>query len=178
LEYYKKRPITALAWALGCFVAAFLERRDLMLEDRAQSALRDGRTLTVPDGRIFVYGGRTQGELVQFVINVRQRYPDMRIVGGYSPPFRKLSSHERDAIAAEINRAGADLVWVALGPRKEETSIADMRPRLNARELVRIDAAFDWHAGLRPMAPSWVRSVGLKGFYRAFNRLRRRRTCS
>src|SRR5919205_2541023 len=40
--------------------------------------------------RMFLYGGRNQGALLQLALNLRQRYPGTRIVRGYSPPFREL----------------------------------------------------------------------------------------
>ena len=36
--------------------------------------------------RMYLYGGRNQGALVQLALNLRQRYPGLKIVGGYSPP--------------------------------------------------------------------------------------------
>src|SRR5213592_2635468 len=52
---------------------------------------RSARTGT----RMYLYGGRNQGALVQLALNLRQRYPGVKIVGGYSPPFRALTDEER-----------------------------------------------------------------------------------
>ncbi len=54
--------------------------------------------------RFYLYGGRNQGALVQLALNLRQRYPGVKIVGGYSPPHRPLTLEEREAVAAEINQ--------------------------------------------------------------------------
>src|SRR5437588_7480390 len=70
--------------------------------------------------RFYLYGGRNQGALVQLALNLRQRYPGVRIVGGYSPPHRPLSLEEEDAVAQEINRTRADVVWVGIGVPKQE----------------------------------------------------------
>ena len=48
--------------------------------------------------RLYLYGGRNQGALVQLALNLRQRYPGVRIVGGYSPPHRPLTDEERAAV--------------------------------------------------------------------------------
>ena len=40
--------------------------------------------------RMYLYGGRNQGALVQLALNLRRRFPGLQIVGGYSPPFRDL----------------------------------------------------------------------------------------
>src|SRR5687768_2094274 len=46
--------------------------------------------------KMYLYGGRNQGALVELALRLRRRYPGLRIVGGYSPPFRALSDDERD----------------------------------------------------------------------------------
>ena len=69
--------------------------------------------------RMYLYGGRNQGALVELALRLRHRFPGLRIGGGYSPPFRTLTDAEEDAIAAEINRSGADVVWVGIGVPKQ-----------------------------------------------------------
>jgi N-acetylglucosaminyldiphosphoundecaprenol N-acetyl-beta-D-mannosaminyltransferase len=123
--------------------------------------------------RMFLYGGRNQGALVQLALNLRRRYPGVRIVGGYSPPFRALSDDEEDAIVDEINRSGADVVWVGIGVPKQEKWMARMRDRLDAPVLVGVGAAFDFHAGLVPQAPNWMQASGLEWAYRLSHEPRR-----
>ncbi len=123
--------------------------------------------------RMFLYGGRNQGALVQLVLNLRQRYPGLQIAGGYSPPFRPETEEERDAIAAEINASGADIVWVGTGQPKQEKWMADMRDRLDAPILAGVGAAFDFHAGLVPQAPPWMQTSGLEWTYRLAHEPRR-----
>lgn len=116
--------------------------------------------------RFYLYGGRNQGALVQLALNLRQRYPGVRIVGGYSPPHRPLTKEERAAIAAEINNTRADVVWVGIGVPKQEKWMAQMRERLEAPVLAGVGAAFDFHAGLVSQAPSWIQERGLEWAYR------------
>jgi N-acetylglucosaminyldiphosphoundecaprenol N-acetyl-beta-D-mannosaminyltransferase len=123
--------------------------------------------------RMFLYGGRNQGALVQLALNLRRRYPGIKIVGGYSPPFRELDGEERAAIAREINGSGADVVWVGIGQPKQEKWMADMREALDAPVLVGVGAAFDFHAGLVPQAPSWMQELGLEWAFRLAHEPRR-----
>ena len=123
--------------------------------------------------RFYLYGGRNQGALLQLTLNLRHRYPAVRIVGGYSPPHRPLSDEERDAVAEEINRTGADVVWVGIGVPKQEKWMAQMRPRLEAAVLVGVGAAFDFHAGLVSQAPGWLQRAGLEWAYRLAHEPRR-----
>ena len=41
--------------------------------------------------RVWLYGGRDQGHLVQLALRLRQDHPGIKIVGGYAPPFRPLT---------------------------------------------------------------------------------------
>ena len=56
-------------------------------------------------------------------------------------------------MAADIQRSGAEVVWVGIGVPKQEKWMAQMTPRLRAPVLVGVGAAFDFHAGLIPQAP-------------------------
>ncbi|MGZ4173166.1 MAG: WecB/TagA/CpsF family glycosyltransferase [Solirubrobacteraceae bacterium] len=123
--------------------------------------------------RFYLYGGRNQGALVQLALNLRQRHPGVRIVGGFSPPYRDLTEEERDAVAQDINHSGADVVWVGIGVPKQEKWMADMRSRLAAPVLVGVGAAFDFHAGLVPQAPAWMQDRGLEWSYRLAHEPRR-----
>ncbi len=150
-----------LVWAmnaLGHKVSSRVYGPDLM----ARYCERSARTGT----RMFLYGGRNQGALVQLALNLRTRYPGLKIVGGYSPPYRQLSAEEEAGVAREINRSGADVVWVGIGVPKQEKWMAAMRDRLDAPVLVGVGAAFDFHAGLVPQAPNWMQAVGMEWAYR------------
>jgi len=116
--------------------------------------------------RHYLYGGRDQSALFKLTLRLRQRFPGLRIVGGYSPPFRELSEAELDAIAADINRARPDVVWVGIGVPKQEKWMAAMRDRLDAPVLIGVGAAFDFHAGLVPQAPPWMQRNGLEWLFR------------
>ena len=123
--------------------------------------------------RFYLYGGRNQGALVQLALNLRQRYPGIKIVGGYSPPHRPLTDEERTAVVAEINDAKPDVVWVGIGVPKQEKWMAALRPLLDAPVLIGVGAAFDFHAGLVPQAPPWMQRAGLEWAYRLAHEPRR-----
>jgi N-acetylglucosaminyldiphosphoundecaprenol N-acetyl-beta-D-mannosaminyltransferase len=157
-----------LVWALRALGKRLPDRvygPELM--DRAFA--RGARTGT----RFYLYGGRTQGVLADLARAMRMRHPGVKIVGGYAPPFRPLSEAERAAVAADINRSGADVVWVGLGVPRQEKWMAEMRERLEAPVLIGVGAAFDFHAGLVPQAPRWLQRCGMEWAFRLLQEPRR-----
>jgi N-acetylglucosaminyldiphosphoundecaprenol N-acetyl-beta-D-mannosaminyltransferase len=146
-----------LVWALNLLGHRLGDRvygPDLM--DRACArAARTGR-------RMYLYGGRDQGALVQLARNLRLRHPGLQIVGGHVPPFRDLTRAEEAAIAGEIQRSGAEVVWVGIGVPRQEKWMARMTPRLRSQVLIGVGAAFDFHGGLIPQAPARLQRLGLE----------------
>ena len=150
-----------LVWALNALGHDLRDRvygPDLMDKACARAA-RTGQ-------RMYLYGGRTQGALVELTRRLRLRHPGLKIVGGHAPVFRPLSEAEETTIAAEINRAKPDVVWVGLGVPRQEKWMARMRPRLDAAVLVGVGAAFDFHAELVPQAPRRLQRAGLEWAFR------------
>jgi N-acetylglucosaminyldiphosphoundecaprenol N-acetyl-beta-D-mannosaminyltransferase len=128
---------------------------------------------SVTGRKAYLYGGKNQGALLQLALNLRQRYPGVKIVGGHAPPYRPLRDEERDTLVADINRSGADVVWVGIGVPKQEKWMAEMRNLLDVPVMVGVGAAFDFHAGLMPQAPSWMQASGLEWSYRLAKEPRR-----
>ena len=123
--------------------------------------------------RVWLYGGRDQGALVQLALNLRRKHPGIRIVGGYSPPFRSLTADEEDAIAEQINAAQPDVLWVGIGVPKQEKWMVRMRDRLDVPVMCAVGAAFDFHAGRVSQAPHWMQERGLEWTYRIAQEPRR-----
>jgi len=123
--------------------------------------------------RVWLYGGRDQGSLVQLALSMRRKHPGIKIVGGYSPPFRELSEEEEEALAAQINAHKPDVLWVGIGVPKQEKWMARMRERLDVPVMCAVGAAFDFHAGRISQAPGWMQDRGLEWTYRIAQEPRR-----
>ena len=95
-----------------------------------------------------------------------ERYPTVKIVGTYSPPFRELTPEEDGQIVEAINRASPDVLWVGLGLPKQEKWIFAHRDRVNARVVVAVGAAFKFVSGKVEPAPRWVSESGLEWLWR------------
>jgi len=157
-----------LVWALNLLGHSLSDRvygPDLM-ERACARAARSGL-------RFYLYGGRNPGALAQLSRNLRLRHPGLKIVGGYVPPFRDLTEAEEAAVMADIRRCAPDVIWVGIGVPKQEKWMAWMRSRLDVPVLIGVGAAFDFHAGLVPQAPSWMQRSGLEWLFRLGHEPRR-----
>ena len=123
--------------------------------------------------RVWLYGGRDQGHLVQLALRLRQDHPGIKIVGGYAPPFRPLTAEEEDALVAQINQSRPDVLWVGVGVPKQEKWMARIRDRLEVPVMAAVGAAFDFHAGRISQAPPWMQERGLEWTYRIAQEPRR-----
>ena len=150
-----------LVWAMNA-LGEHLPTRVYGPELMERACARAART----GARVYLYGGRTEGALVQLTLNLRRRHPGLKVVGGWSPPHRALTPGEQAWVAAEIDRVDPDLVFVGIGVPKQEKWMAAMRPQLAAPVLLGVGAAFDFHAGLVPQAPGWLQAAGLEWLYR------------
>jgi N-acetylglucosaminyldiphosphoundecaprenol N-acetyl-beta-D-mannosaminyltransferase len=159
------QPLVWALRALGHSRATRIYGPDLMLRF-CEHAARHG----VP---MYLYGGRTAEALGLLEQRLRARFEGLRIVGGYSPPFRALTSAEEEQVLADIDASGATVVWLGTGQPKQEKWMASVRPRLAAPLLVGVGAAFDFHAGLVPQAPAWMQRNGLEWIYRLSREPRR-----
>lgn len=120
----------------------------------------------------FFYGGK-EGVPELLRDRLLERFPALRIVGTYSPPFRALTAEEDDAVCRMINDAQPDLVWVGLSTPKQEAWMAAHRHRVSTHAILGVGAAFDFHAGLAKRAPVWMQRTGLEWFYRLVKEPRR-----
>jgi N-acetylglucosaminyldiphosphoundecaprenol N-acetyl-beta-D-mannosaminyltransferase len=122
--------------------------------------------------RHYFYGG-AEGVADLLVEQLRTKFPEIKIAGVYSPPFRSLSLEEEQAVAERINATLPDIVWVGLGAPKQERWMSAHLGRLSAPALIGVGAAFDFHAGLKPQAPGWMQRNGLEWVFRLVSEPRR-----
>lgn len=123
---------------------------------------RDGRASGL---RHYFYGG-APGVASAMALRLSQSYPGLQVAGCHSPAFtptvQDIPAPDRD----RINASSADIVWVGLGSPKQEMWVARNAPKLAARAVIAVGAAFDFHAGSVPWAPPWLRAAGLEWLYR------------
>ena len=123
--------------------------------------------------RIWLYGGETPAALEELVAALERRHPGIVIAGSWSPPHRPLTDEEEQEVVDRINADRPDVVWVGIGVPKQEKWMARLRPRLDAPVLVGVGAAFDFLAGRKRQAPSWMQRRGLEWLFRLTQEPRR-----
>lgn len=129
-----------------------------LLQELASYSLKNG-------WRHFFYGGRS-GVPELLARRLEERYPELRIAGYYSPPFRPLTHEEDDKIIKMINEAQPDIVWVGLSTPIQERWMDAHLDKLTASVLIGVGAAFDFLAGTKKRAPRWVQHIGMEWLYR------------
>jgi N-acetylglucosaminyldiphosphoundecaprenol N-acetyl-beta-D-mannosaminyltransferase len=118
------------------------------------------------DQKISVYFyGSTNDVLETIIQRCKKDYPNLRIAGSCSPPFRPLTMSEEDDIVKNINSSNAGVVFVALGCPKQEKWMASMKGRVNA-VMVGLGGAFPVFAGTQSRAPLWMQKSSLEWLYR------------
>ena len=108
--------------------------------------------------------GSTPETLAALQTSLEARYPGVNIVGYESPPFRALSESELYAQDERIRACQPHMVWVGLGTPKQDHEVA--RLAKSGFLAVAVGAAFDFSAGTKPEAPSWMTRVGLEWVFR------------
>jgi len=123
----------------------------------AERAAREG-------WKLFLLGAGP-GVAEQAAARLVARYPGLQVVGTYAG---SPSSDEEDAIIAQVNASGADILLVAYGAPRQDLWIARNRARLKVYVAMGVGGTFDFIAGVVPRAPRWVRRVALEWRYRLY----------
>lgn len=121
--------------------------------------------------RHFFLGGTASG-LESLLRNLKIEVPGMIIAGFFSPEFGERTIENLKSQDETILNSNPDIVWVGLGTPKQDFEVARLAARINAT-VIAVGAAFDFHAGLKRQAPSWMGFLGLEWVYRLFQEPKR-----
>lgn len=116
--------------------------------------------------RVFLLGGRS-GAAEQAKQKLQQKYPDLQVVGIYSPPYGfELDKAELEQISAKIQAANPHLLFVGLGAPKQEFWMYDHYQELGVPISVGIGVSFELVGDIVKRAPKWMQKVGMEWFFR------------
>lgn len=113
----------------------------------------------------FFYGG-AEGVPELLKEKMTARYPGLKVVGTYSPPFRPLTTEEDQAIINRINALNPTFVWIGISTPKQEKWMHDHQGKLNNSIMFGVGAAFDMHSGIKQRGPKWIQKSGFEWLYR------------
>lgn len=122
--------------------------------------------------RHFLYGGKP-GVAERLVTALKSRFPELQIVGAWTPPFGPLSSCQESALVAMVAAAKPHILWVGLSTPTQERFMAHYCGRLDVPLMIGVGAAFDIHTGGIRDAPRWVKTAGLQWLHRLLQEPRR-----
>ena len=121
--------------------------------------------LSEEKGYTHYFYGSTDETLDKLKEALLVKYPKLKIVGMYSPPFRPLTKEEDGEIIRQINDTSPDFIWIGLGAPKQEQWMYAHRDKL-CGVMLGVGAGFDFHAGTVKRAPIWMQKCGLEWLYR------------
>ena len=113
----------------------------------------------------FFYGG-ADGVAELLAQKLQAKFPKLRVVGTFMPPFRALNADEVKQLQAQVAAVSPDVLWVGLSTPKQEKFMAEFLPKLDATLMIGVGAAFDFHSGRVRQAPRWMQRSGLEWLYR------------
>jgi N-acetylglucosaminyldiphosphoundecaprenol N-acetyl-beta-D-mannosaminyltransferase len=89
-----------------------------------------------------------------------ERFPRLQITMAVSDqPFDQN-------MVSQISASNSDILLIAYQPPKQELWLAENIDQLNVKFAVGLGGTFDYLAGKRAMAPSWVHYIGLEWLWR------------
>lgn len=166
-DVYKKAKFVVpdgmpLVWALN---SLGLAKPRLTSRVFGPDLMLDVMDLGRADGlRHYLYGG-TEGTAKTIEAKLTQRFPGLKIVGTYEPPFRPLTAEEKADAIHNINATNPHILWVGIGAPKQENLMADWENEISCVALG-VGAAFDFHSGRVRRGPEWMSSAGLEWMFR------------
>ena len=98
------------------------------------------------------------------------RYPGLRVAGTHDGYFHPL---EAPAVVDEINRSGAQMLFVGMGVPMQECWLAQHADRLSTPVTLAVGGLFDFYSARIPRAPLALRRIGCEWMWRLAQEPRR-----
>jgi N-acetylglucosaminyldiphosphoundecaprenol N-acetyl-beta-D-mannosaminyltransferase len=134
--------------------------RELLLGSRAR-----------PAGRHVLYGGdeRTLGRLLE---RLHAENPHLELDGSMAPPFGEVDDAQVSEVEALLVRLRPQFLWVGIGTPKQD-QLAGRIAIPSASTVLTVGAAFDFLAGTKSEAPTWLQGTGFEWVHRLATEPRR-----
>lgn len=121
----------------------------------------------------FLFGG-VPGVADELRQRLETRFPGLKIVGTYTPPFRPLNDAEVSDLQRRVRASRPDFFWVGLSTPKQERFMAEYISILpEVKIFIGVGAAIDLLTGRIRQAPRWMQRAGLEWLFRLTKEPRR-----
>lgn len=165
-EFRKQLEAADLIHADGApivFASKLLTRTPVPERSATTDFIFDAAKMAVMHGLKFYLLGSTEEINARAAKRLRLDYPGVKIVGRRNGYF---TAGEEDRICEEINRSGADVLWVGLGVPLEYSFCLRNKARLKVGWVVTCGGCFNFAAGDYVRAPQWMQKTGLEWLHR------------
>lgn len=126
------------------------------------------------EGYRFFFLGAKDGVAEHLSNVLSNKFPNLKVVGHYSPPFaEKFSGEENIKMISMINKVAPHVLWVSLTAPKQDYWIHEHFEKLHANIIIGVGGAFEVTAGLIKRAPKWMQNSGLEWLFRFIQEPRR-----
>lgn len=116
--------------------------------------------------RFFLLGAK-EGVAELLSKQLQNQYPNLQIVGHYSPSFAAtFSDKENEKMINMINKVRPQVLWVSLTAPKQDYWIEEHFNKLDVNIAIGVGGAFEVTAGLIRRAPLWMQKNGLEWLFR------------
>lgn len=121
------------------------------------------KELNQSEGFSVFFLGATEETLAAIRERVAVDYPNLRVAGTYSPPFKPVySQDELDKMVDVVNAASPDVLWVGMTAPKQEKWIHAECGRMNIKFAAAIGAVFDFYTGRIKRSHPLFQRLGLE----------------
>jgi N-acetylglucosaminyldiphosphoundecaprenol N-acetyl-beta-D-mannosaminyltransferase len=115
----------------------------------------------------YFFLGSSDDVLLKIVEKLNSEYPNIK-VHTYAPGVYPFSEKENNLMIKKINSAKPNVLWVGMTAPKQEKWTYENREKIHVPVIASIGAAFDFYAGTRKRAPTFVQNAHMEWLYRFF----------
>lgn len=122
--------------------------------------------------RVF-YLGCAPGVAERAASKIKGQWPAVQLATHHGYFDHRPASADNQAILAEINAFGPDVIFVGMGMPVQEAWIEQNFEALTRGVVFSVGGAFDYEAGVQSTCPRWLGRIGLEWLYRFATQPRR-----
>ena len=121
------------------------------------------KILNKEKGYSYFFLGSDEDALERIKENMNRDFPNIKVSGTYSPPFKDEFKYEDTMQMIEaVNNAGPDVLWVGMTAPKQEKWIYYNKNKLNVKFIGAIGAVFDFYAEKIKRSHPAFQKIGLE----------------